>query len=608
MQTDIPLEEWQIREIARCMKSPEYYIETFGWLEQKASAGVSESSGIIPFQLGSRPPTEEEIDKRDVPPEAQFWFQRQILRWLRGKEDVLAYKARRVGCSWIACAYAAWLITFHKGVKVVLVSRKEAEAKKMLGKVKFILSNLAYHDNDNLRKATKADWLKPHIEYSNQLSMAVGWRNDAGDVTMLSEIESVTTTDDSARGDDATFIVFDELAFYQSPDETWSSATKSMTRGGHWMAISTAQNIGDVFHRLVSKAQLAEAGKLEEPLGYRYTGFIHWSEAGMTEAQIERASEGDTQDKRDREWEGKFIAPGMSVFDPTHLAACYKPLKEYPEIAAQLVDYSVKVKQGKGAVMYFSGVDTIKGNVRKKSKEKDWNSWTSLTANNIQACHHYNQFPISKWAGKTVDNVRGGLVEVEGETTKLHREFPGPCYIENEGPGLTVVNNHRPPRDSFSQVISWDMKSKHKGEAIRRLQLKIESHTITITDWWTYQCMMVFQYGTTTDSYDAPAGFQADPVISLALASYAVDEYSALQIVWGTSVQTEQSGLDILFPDNELELPTAPPLLDIRPEYARIDSIGPQLPNVPNDMAVKYLIGVEDENLQKYLSGGNGRK
>ncbi len=35
------------------------------------------------------------------------------------------------------------------------------------------------------------------------------------------------------------FTIFDKLAFYEHPDETWSSAQAVMFRGDHWIAIST---------------------------------------------------------------------------------------------------------------------------------------------------------------------------------------------------------------------------------------------------------------------------------------------------------------------------------------------------------------------------------
>ncbi len=517
----------QFTHLTKCLLSPEYFIETFCWLEQKASAGISETSGVIPFEFGSAP---------DEP----FYFQRRILRWLHSREDILALKSRRVGCSWIVAAYAAWLINFHQGVWVTLISRNTTEAEKVLKKIKFILKNLAFHDSPDIRKATSASFLCNQIHTDSAQLFEIGWQNKSGEVTVLSTAESLSTTDNSARGDDVTFMVFDELAFYEHPDKTRSSAMKSLARGGHHINISTPNAIGDVFHRLCARGDLAEQGSLGEPLGYKYIK-IHWSEAGITQKQINRSSTGDTEDQIAQEWEMMFIVPGVTVFNPIHLAACYKPPDEYPEVATELEEYRRRVDNGDSQYIYASGVDTIEGKAHRKGTEKDWNSWVSLTRGNVQAFHYRDQSEIAAWAGKTIDNAAGGRMEVRGKTSILHEEWPGTVGIEKTGVGLTTWNNHQLPRDSFSDKHGVDMNAKMKRGAVQRFVLKVETHGVVITSLSVYQQLMVFQNLDGRGKYGAPSGYNDDDVMAIIMASDIVDQLGQLQFPFGDAAGVKRA-------------------------------------------------------------------
>lgn len=520
--TSIGLAPEQIRELSKCAKDAEYFIETFCWLEQRASAGVSDENAVIPFEMGK------------APNESHF-FQRKILRWLKQQENVLTLKSRRVGCSWIAAAYAAWLINFHKDVSVLFISRNGDAAKRILSKVKFVLKNLAYHDDDDIRRATSADWLLGEKYNDNLQHFSIGYRNTRGDVSRISEVVSLNNTDDAGRGDDATFVVFDELAFYEHADETWSSAIKTLARGGHWMAVSTPSGIGDVFHRLCSQAELAEQGKLDHELDYKFIK-IHWTDAGITEEQVRKSNVGSTEELIQQEWEFHFLAPGTAAFHPTHLAACYKPTSEYPDVSRELAMYQREVVKQDGRLYYFTGVDSAVGKAHRKRSEKDWNAFVALTKSGIQACAYADQKPLSTWAGKTVDDGQGGKFEIKGKVSMLHEDWPGFMQIEEEGPGYTVINNYESPRDTFSTMKAVSMKHQFKRGIIERLIIKIEAHAIAITDLQTFQQLQVFQRGDKPGQFGAPPGYNDDLVMSLALASDGIDQLGNIEFSWGSDV------------------------------------------------------------------------
>jgi hypothetical protein len=575
----------QSQEIIRCLISPEYFIETFCWLQQKASAGVAKSSAVIPFIMGKTP---------DEP----HHFQRRILNCFIQRKNVVTLKHRRVGCSWIAAAYAAWLINFHESVNILFISETGLKAKQILEKVKFILNNLAYHDSNNIRKATLAPWLKGEVYTDNSERLSICYRNDDGSIRATSDVLSLNNTDNTGAGDDATFIVFDELDLYEHPDETWGSALPTLTMGGHWMAISTPRKIGRVFHRLCARGDLAELGKLDGPINFEYFK-IHYREAGITDEQVEAATEGMTQDKKEQEWGWKFMAPGTVAFSPTHLAACYKPLKEYPEIADFLNNYADKVKAGNGTIIYYGGADTAMAKQYRKKSDMDYHAFTALTGNGIQAGAYQSKEALSKWAGQVVDDGAGQRVEVLGTLSRLHAQFPGVLYIEEDGPGLVAIANHQLPEDGFSEIVQVGMKHYFKRGIVEKFILKIENHLVTITDPFTYQCLSVFQQ-LGPGKYGAPEGseYYDDPVIAILLASTALDAYGMMDIPWGSKVERSKDTPAV----EAEELFTSGPVYQLTsPQTIRAsETIGGSTRGALDDYnAFQWMVSEDDENFAK---------
>lgn len=586
----ISLSPHQVKEIRKCKRSPEYFADTYCWIQQKASAGVSERTSTIPFTMGRRPARQAEVDERNVPDEAQFFFQRQILRWLSKRENVLTLKSRRVGCSWVAAVYVAWLINFNEGASVAFISETGEKAKDILSKVEFILKNLALHDHDNIKKATRCSWLKGDFHTDNETKIEIAWHDDSGEVVNTSSLTSLTNTDDSGRSGDYTFIVFDELDFYEHPDTTWASATTALTRGGHWMAISTPNQIGFVFHRMCAAGDLTLEGKYDgEPLDYKYIR-IHWSEAGINPSEIRKRTVGFTQELIDKEWEWKWITPGTVAFDPTHLAVCYKPPAQYPVIAKELEEYRQKVEAYKAGVpgaqqlYYYSGADTAKGNSHKKSREKDYHAFVATTKSGIEAFSYASQEPLSRWAGQNLDN-NGQKIIVEGTCSKLHADWPGFLQIEEEGPGYTTYNNHQLPNDAFSAAYPTTMKHKFKKGAVERFIIKIESHQFIITSLALYQQLSVIQKGTLPGTYAAPAGYNDDLFIAVILAEDARDQEGGMEFTFGMSAADPERAIEEYGTDIG-RLPAGPAVQlpeGNNRELASVFELLPSLPALPSD-------------------------
>lgn len=518
----INLSQEHFTELVRCYNDPLYFIENYTWIE------IKEESKVVQTAL--------------------FDYQRTILNWLINRESILVLKSRRVGGSTVVALYLAWLLNFRKGVNVLLLSRNEDAAKKLLAKVKFSVMNIKKHTTDNFSLAEDASWMLNPIPVNAQQFLKVGWQNDEGDYVYFGEAYSLTTTKESARGDSATFIFMDELAFLPDQEESMRAARLTVTRGGHWMAVSTPNGVGDVFH------SMCMAAERKENKYYKFLR-VHWSEAGMDEVMIERATEGLSDASRNQEMEMEFLSSGDPVFNATHLAACYKPIEDYPEVALEIQEYEKKHKNSPDEYFYYSGVDTAMGKLSTKSSKRDYHSFTSLTKSGIQVhAYHSKTDSLTDWAGNIEQLPNNIQVRREGIVSKLHAKYPGLLSIEINGPGQTVWMNHKLPNDGFSNIIIKHTNLKTKDQLIRQLILAIESHSIIITDKFTYQCLIVYQRGTTPGTYSAPGGdYYDDPVMSLALAWDLLLQNGALDFSWGSGtdnlVRLGKSDEDILSTD-----------------------------------------------------------
>lgn len=484
----------RIQAVAACVKSPEYFVDTFGWMDA--------DEGIVPFNIGA-------AEGED------FYYQRQILQAFIAGDNILILKSRRAGLSWIAALICAWGVNFHRGWNALLVSRTEKEAISLLAKVKFILDNLAYKDAIYIEQATDASWLRNNIVVNNQRMLAIGHKNDRGEVSSVSKIESLTTTKHSGRGEKSRFVFVDEVQFIENQDEVFGSVLTTGARAGQWMMGSNAGDVGTRFHHM---CLVGKAGE-NKTFWYREV----WpEETGIDKDDIDAMSEAMPQDIINQEWYLTFRQPGNAVFNHTHLAACYKPPDMYPEIDDTLKEYRQKVINGKGEFYYYNGVDSAVGKSHRKSREKDYNAWVSLTMTGIQAHAYYDKRPLSTWAGQNVTDENGVVMATPGKVVELHNTWPGLAIIEEQGPGQVVLSRYELPQDGVSDYRPITMSQPVKSRLIKNLIIAIESHTIVITDEKTYQQLSMYQYGDKPDTYEAPIGFNDDLVMALAMALEAL--------------------------------------------------------------------------------------
>lgn len=150
--------------------------------------------------------------------------------WIENRYTIVL-KARQIGFSTLAAAFVFWETFFWKDRFIIMLSRTEREAMKLLMKSKYGFKFLP-------------KWMVlrgPSIIDNNQLKMS--FSNE-------SAIESLPSGNDPARGESVYRVVIDEMAFLPNSEEAWASIEPIADVGGRVICLSTANGEGNIFHEL----------------------------------------------------------------------------------------------------------------------------------------------------------------------------------------------------------------------------------------------------------------------------------------------------------------------------------------------------------------------
>lgn len=162
--------------------------------------------------------------------------QREILgTWVHERYSIVL-KARQIGWSTLAALYALWLSFFWPDTLIIMLSKGEREAEKLLYKATYAYDRLP-------------DWMKVR-----------GPRRTSKNLKKLSfdnasQIESMPSKEDPGRSSTASLVFVDEWAFLENAEEAWASIEPIADVGGRVIGLSTANGSGDFFHTFWLKAE-----------------------------------------------------------------------------------------------------------------------------------------------------------------------------------------------------------------------------------------------------------------------------------------------------------------------------------------------------------------
>jgi len=218
--------------------------------------------------------------------------QRETVHAWLGNRNTIVLKARQIGFSTLAASYAFWLTFFWPDRFIVMLSKTEREAAKLLSKAKYIYKFLP----DFIRMSG------PELIQNNVLKMS--FNND-------SVIESLPSANEPARGESVYLAIIDEMAFLPNPEEAWASIEPIADVGGRVICLSTAKGEGNIFFNLWHGSQTGTN---------RFKGiFFPWSAADRDQAWYDAQKAELPMWQLHQEYpsnpEEAFIRSGRPVFD-----------------------------------------------------------------------------------------------------------------------------------------------------------------------------------------------------------------------------------------------------------------------------------------------------
>lgn len=375
--------EWR-----RCSKDEQYFLENYWFIQSPAH-------GRIPFKL------------RDA--------QKHALREWSQHRYSLTLKARQIGWTTLVSAHQFWLAWFHADQNIIDISRTEREAVLLLKKTKFGFRNLP-------------KWMLergPQSQVEHQQKMVF----DNG-----SQITSMPSASDPARGESATLIVVDEWAFLPNPEDAWASIEPVADVGGRIIGLSTANGSGNFFHTLWVGAETRtnQFSPMFFPWSANEDRDQDWYEAkkrSMTSWQLAQEYPSDP--------ESAFVRSGRTVFDVDDLVAKVVPVEPVVGTLVErsgLRDFEWLEGRGVGGLdplsvwelpqphrAYVVGADVAEG--------LDWGDYSSAFVIDVES-----GAVVAEWHGHTPADVFGA------ELFKLGLWYNTALVgVESNNHGLTTI-------------------------------------------------------------------------------------------------------------------------------------------------------------------------
>lgn len=417
--------------------------------------------------------------------------------WL-GNRYCLMLKARQLGFSTLVATFTFWSTFFYPDRTVIMLSRTERDAIKLLNKAKYGYRFLP-------------EWMKFRGPPVNMTQTRMEFANE-------SYVESLPSASDPARGESVDLAVLDELAFLPNSEEAWASIEPTVDIGGRVIALSTANGEGNLFHELWVKATTGRG---------RFKAMFHpWWANGRDEAWYEQQKADLPEWQLAQEYpdnpEDAFLKSGRPVFSLEALRAIeprepisrgyfseLRGLKYMEELNGPLRVWEFPVESGRYAI----GADPAEG-----MKHGDASSAHVINVRNGNVVAHWHGTidpdlfgtqvlaPLGRMYNQALMGVESnnhGLVTLKA----LQRNKYHPIYMQ------------RSPRYKKSvptDILGWRTTQITKPLAIDELNQAIREKGLNLWDAETVGEMRTFVRDDAGKMSGSPFD---DRVMSLAIAN-----------------------------------------------------------------------------------------
>jgi hypothetical protein len=173
-------------------------------------------------------------------------------------DRIIILKARQLGVSWLLAAYALWKASFKDGANVLMLSKREDEAKSLLGKSFFIYQNLPLFLRRKIHKHNETE-----ISFEDNITPDVA----------STAIKAFPSTEDAGRSEAASDVICDEWAYHPYAEVNYGAYKPTIDAGGKLIGVSTANGIGNFFQKTYAASKVpSDNWTPQNPIGKN--GFV----------------------------------------------------------------------------------------------------------------------------------------------------------------------------------------------------------------------------------------------------------------------------------------------------------------------------------------------
>ena len=303
--TKIEYTEDQIREIAKCMEDPVYFIQNYIKI-------VNIDEGLVPFKM--------------------YKFQEKMVHTFHNNRFSICKLPRQSGKSTTIIAYLLHQVVFNDNINVAILANKSSTARDLLGRLQ-----LAY---ENLPK-----WLQQGV---------LNWNKGSLELENGSKILAAATSSSAIRGGSFNIIFLDEFAFIPNniSEQFFSSVYPTISSGkkSKVMIVSTPHGM-NMYYKLWNDA----LNKRNDYVPVE----VHWSEVpGRDDKWKEETIRNTSEAQFATEFECEFVGSVDTLINPSKI----RMLSHHtPIVSNEGLDMYVRPEKGKD---YVITVDVARGTVR----------------------------------------------------------------------------------------------------------------------------------------------------------------------------------------------------------------------------------------------------
>ncbi len=297
--------EHEIREIAKCMDDPIYFIKTYIKI-------VNIDEGLVPFDM--------------------YKFQEKMVNTFHNNRFSICKLPRQSGKSTTIIAYLLHQVIFNDNINVAILANKSTTARDLLGRLQ-----LAYENLPTFLQQGVLNWNKGSLELENG-----------------SKLLAAATSSSAIRGGSFNIIFLDEFAFIPAniSEQFFSSVYPTISSGkkSKVLIVSTPHGM-NMFYKLWNDAEHKRNDYV--PIE------VHWTEVpGRDEKWKAETIRNTSEAQFATEFECEFVGSVDTLLNPSKIRTL-----SYmnPIVSNQGLDMYAKPEKGKDYVMT---VDVARGTVK----------------------------------------------------------------------------------------------------------------------------------------------------------------------------------------------------------------------------------------------------